>query len=99
MKKYGPIGPPPREDFFAKSSMFMRVRRTVPHFTFSFSQSFVNGIPSVSTGFFRVFPVLSGISHNYHQKCPSNSTFVTQAASLFAQPNHSTPIQTIAFFA
>jgi len=40
--------------------MFMRVRRTVPQFTFGFSASFVNQISSVSTGFFRFFPVLFG---------------------------------------
>jgi hypothetical protein len=40
--------------------MFMRVRRTVPHFTFVFSEGFVNLISSVSTGFFGVFAVLCG---------------------------------------
>jgi hypothetical protein len=30
---------------------------TVPQFTFSFSERFVNPISSVSTGFFRFFPV------------------------------------------
>jgi len=44
----------------ARSSMFMRVRRTVPQFTFSLSASFVNTICSVSTGFFRFFSVLYG---------------------------------------
>jgi hypothetical protein len=36
----------------------MRVRRTVPQFTFGFSERFVNWISSVSTGFFWFFPVL-----------------------------------------
>jgi hypothetical protein len=39
----------------AKSPMFMRVRRTVPQFTFILSERFVNRNPSVSTGFFRFF--------------------------------------------
>jgi hypothetical protein len=42
----------------AESPMFMRVRRTVPQFTFGFSANFVNPISSVSTGFFRFFSVL-----------------------------------------
>jgi hypothetical protein len=42
----------------AKSPVFMRVRRTVPQFTFSLSAHFVNSISSVSTGFFRFFSVL-----------------------------------------
>jgi len=37
--------------------MFMRVRRTVPHFTFILSERFVNNLSLVSTGFFRFFPV------------------------------------------
>ncbi|WP_188552615.1 hypothetical protein [Edaphobacter dinghuensis] len=44
----------------ACSSMFMRVRRTVPQFTFGFSARFVNRISSVSTGFFGFLPVLCG---------------------------------------
>jgi len=40
--------------------MFMRVRRTVPQFTFGFSERFVNRISSVSTGFFGFLPVLFG---------------------------------------
>jgi hypothetical protein len=43
-----------------ETSMFMRVRRTVPHFTFVFSEGFVNRISSVSTGFFGFFAVLCG---------------------------------------
>jgi hypothetical protein len=42
----------------AKSPVFMRVRRTVPQFTFSLSAHFVNSLSSVSTGFFRFFSVL-----------------------------------------
>jgi len=42
----------------AKSPVFMRVRRTVPQFTFSLSARFVNSLSSVSTGFFRFFSVL-----------------------------------------
>jgi len=38
--------------------MFMRVRRTVPQFTFILSERFVNQISSVSTGFFRFLSVL-----------------------------------------
>src|ERR1700722_15134899 len=42
----------------AKSPVFMRVRRTVPQFTFSLSARFVNSLSLVSTGFFRFFLVL-----------------------------------------
>jgi hypothetical protein len=42
----------------AKSPVFMRVRRTVPQFTFSLSAHFVNSLSSVSTGFFRFLSVL-----------------------------------------
>jgi len=48
--------------------MFMRVRRTVPHFTFVFSEGFVNPISSVSTGFLRflaVFVVLRPYSGDF----------------------------------
>jgi len=48
--------------------MFMRVRRTVPPFTFSLSKHFVNGISSVSTGFFWFFPVLFEFRHINLQK-------------------------------
>jgi len=48
--------------------MFMRVRRTVPHFTFILSARFVNQISLVSTGFFRVFPVLFEFGHIFCQK-------------------------------
>jgi hypothetical protein len=44
----------------ACSSMFMRVRRTVPQFTFGFSERFVNRISLVSTGFFWFLPILFG---------------------------------------
>jgi hypothetical protein len=47
----------------AESPMFMRVRRTVPQFTFGFSENFVNPISSVSTGFFRFFSVLFEYGH------------------------------------
>jgi hypothetical protein len=52
----------------AKSSMFMRVQRTVPQFTFSFSALFVNQIYAVSTGFLRFFLVLFGFRHIDLQK-------------------------------
>jgi len=56
----------------AKSSMFMRVRRTVPHFTFILSKRFVNHNSRVSTGFLRVFPVLFGFEHFFPQKSQQN---------------------------
>src|SRR5580692_6778834 len=43
--------------------MFMRLRRTVPQFTFILSTRFVNPISTVSTGFFRFFSVLFEIRH------------------------------------
>jgi hypothetical protein len=52
--------------------MFMRVRRTVPHFTFILSARFVNQISLVSTGFFRFFPVLFEIGHIFCQKSQQN---------------------------
>jgi len=52
--------------------MFMRVRRTVPHFTFILSAHFVNEISSVSTGFFRVFWVLFEFRHIFCQKSQQN---------------------------
>jgi hypothetical protein len=55
--------------------MFMRVRRTVPQFTFGFSELFVNRIPSVSTGFFRFFSVLSEIRFISPQKPAKNALF------------------------
>src|ERR1700727_3057732 len=60
----------------AKSSMFMRVRRTVPQFTFILSRRFVNHNSSVSTGFFRFFPVLFGFEHSLHQKTQQNPVFI-----------------------
>jgi len=54
--------------------MFMRVRRTVPQFTFSLSARFVNGISSVSTGFFRFFPVLFGFEVKTPLKMPCAAT-------------------------
>jgi hypothetical protein len=58
--------------FNAKSPMFMRVRRTVPQFTFILSERFVNHKSSVSTGFFRVFPVLFVFGHIFSQKTQQN---------------------------
>ncbi len=51
----------------------MRVRRTVPQFTFILSERFVNRNSSVSTGFFRFFPVLFEITHKFCQKTQKNS--------------------------
>ena len=48
--------------------MFMRVRRTVPHFTFILSERFVNNLSLVSTGFFRFFSVLFENRHIHRQK-------------------------------
>jgi hypothetical protein len=48
----------------------MRVRRTVPQFTFSLSKGFVNAISSVSTGFFRFLPVLFGFRYISPQLSP-----------------------------
>jgi hypothetical protein len=48
----------------------MRVRRTVPQFTFSLSKGFVNAISSVSTGFFRFLPVLFGFRYIFPQLSP-----------------------------
>ena len=58
----------------------MRVRRTVPQFTFSFSELFVNLISSVSTGFLRFLSVLSGIGHINQQKPAKNAIFRTSKA-------------------
>jgi hypothetical protein len=60
----------PRMSHNAKSSMFMRVQRTVPQFTFILSKRFVNHNSSVSTGFLRVSPVLSDFGHT-HAEIPS----------------------------
>jgi len=56
--------------------MFMRVRRTVPHFTFILSERFVNRNSSVSTGFFRFFQVLFAIGHFLPQNSQQNSQFL-----------------------
>jgi hypothetical protein len=53
----------------------MRVRRTVPQFTFSFSALFVNPISSVSTGFFRFFSVLLEIRFILPQKPAKTALF------------------------
>src|SRR5258708_7114078 len=54
----------------------MRVWRTLPQFTFILSERFVNHISSVSTGFFRFFPVLFAFGHFLSEKTkkkPRNS--------------------------
>jgi hypothetical protein len=61
--------------FKCESSVFMRVRRTVPHFTFSLSGRFVNQISSVSTGFFRFFSVLFESGHISPGKPNKNADF------------------------
>jgi hypothetical protein len=74
--------PCPHKDFVkphpvsnAKSSMFMRVRRTLPQFTFILSERFVNRNSSVSTGFFRFFPVLFEFGYILPQKSQQNRQF------------------------
>jgi hypothetical protein len=52
--------------------MFMRLRRTVPQFTFILSERFVNRNSSVSTGFFRFFPVLFEFEHFFREKTQQN---------------------------
>jgi hypothetical protein len=76
--------PCPHKDFVkphpvsnAKSSMFMRVRRTLPQFTFILSERFVNRNSLVSTGFFRVFPVLFEFGYILPQKSQQNGQFWT----------------------
>src|ERR1700733_197672 len=59
----------------AKSSMFMRVRRTVPQFTFILSKRFVNHNSRVSTGFFRFFAVLFVFGHFLVKKTQQNRVF------------------------
>jgi len=46
----------------------MRVRRTVPQFTFGFSATNVNRFYRVSTGFLRFSSVLSGFWHFKEKK-------------------------------
>jgi hypothetical protein len=70
--------------------MFMRVRRTVPQFTFILSERFVNHKSSVSTGFFRFFPVLFASGHISPQKTQQNGQF---SAMTNAQPNPSYLLQ------
>jgi len=53
----------------------MRVRRTVPQFTFILSASFVNDISLVSTGFFRFSSVLFGFRHILLQKRQQTAHF------------------------
>jgi hypothetical protein len=62
--------------------MFMRVRRTVPQFTFGLSERFVNLISSVSTGFFGFSPVLSGFWFISGQNCQQNGYFSHRKAAL-----------------
>src|SRR5271167_2500353 len=62
----------PHPFFNAKSSMFMRVRRTVPQFTFILSRRFVNHKSLVSTGFLRFFQVLFVFGHISRQKTQQN---------------------------
>jgi hypothetical protein len=57
--------------------MFMRVRRTLPQFTFILSERFVNRNSLVSTGFFRVFPVLFEFGYILPQKSQQNGQFWT----------------------
>src|ERR1700722_8115449 len=64
--------------------MFMRVRRTVPHFTFGFSALFVNRISSVSTGFFWFLSVLSEIRFISLQKPARNALFSKSEAKIRA---------------
>jgi hypothetical protein len=52
--------------------MFMRVRRTLPQFTFILSERFVNRNSLVSTGFFRFFPVLFAFGYILPQKTQQN---------------------------
>jgi hypothetical protein len=52
--------------------MFMRLRRTVPQFTFILSERFVNRNSSVSTGFFRFFPILFAFWHFFYKKTQQN---------------------------
>src|ERR1700751_1779256 len=80
--------PCPHKDFVkphpvsnAKSSMFMRVRRTVPQFTFILSERFVNRNSSVSTGFFRFFPVLFEFEDILPQKSQQNDEFTSSTPS------------------
>jgi hypothetical protein len=80
--------PCPHKDFVkphpvsnAKSSMFMRLRRTVPQFTFILSERFVNRNSSVSTGFFRFSPVLFAFWHFFCEKTQQNEEIYLLNAS------------------
>jgi len=55
--------------------MFMRLRRTVPQFTFILSERFVNHNSLVSTGFLRVFQVLFAFGHFLSEKTQQNDQF------------------------
>jgi len=80
--------PCPHKDFVkphpvsnAKSSMFMRVRRTVPQFTFILSERFVNHISWVSTGFFRFFSGFVRIRVHFAAKIPAKSPILATTHS------------------
>jgi hypothetical protein len=60
--------------------MFMRLRRTVPQFTFTLSGRFVNRKSLVSTGFFRFFPVLFEFGYILPQKTQQNDRFLATTA-------------------
>jgi hypothetical protein len=60
-----------------QSPVFMRVRRTVPQFTFSFSANFVNSNSPVSTGFFWFFPVLFASRFILDEKSRQKRRFLT----------------------
>jgi hypothetical protein len=69
--------------------MFMRVRRTLPQFTFILSERFVNQNSSVSTGFFRFSPVLFAFGHFFCEKTQQNEQIYllnTSSRSLLSQP-------------
>jgi hypothetical protein len=69
-----------RTSFQCESSVFMRVRRTVPQFTFSLSVRFVNHISSVSTGFFRFLSVL--FENGYISPLKPNKNATSDRASV-----------------
>jgi hypothetical protein len=60
--------------------MFMRLRRTLPQFTFILSERFVNRNSLVSTGFFRFFPVLFEFGYILPQKTQQNGRFLATTA-------------------
>jgi hypothetical protein len=54
----------------------MRVRRTVPPFTFGFSKPFVNRVSQISTVFFGFFLFFMTIRTKRSNKAPKNALFV-----------------------